>query len=340
MADDQAGRKAPLDLPCVDLASPDAPDLAAKACAELGFFEITGHGVSQEVIDEAFEALDAFFALPLEEKLRWRPPAREIDRGYAPMGSEGFAYSLGQETPADLVEAFVAGCDSPPAGELPQEVLESFFAPNIWPERPAGMREALLGYFDQARAVAHKVTRVLAVALGLPEDFFEEFTDHSTDTLRLNHYNPPPGLEPLPGQMRLGAHTDYGVVTVLAADPVPGLEILGPHGEWLGVVPNPGRLLVNLGDLMAQWTNDRWRSTLHRVVPTDLEGRPVARRRSIATFHDGNYDAVVACLPTCQGPDEPPRYPPVVAGAHLRAKFVGPRTFTPSKATSTTSGRL
>jgi isopenicillin N synthase-like dioxygenase len=138
----------------------------------------------------------------------------------------------------------------------------------------------------------------------------------------------------------MGAHTDYGIVTVLHADQVPGLEIVGPDGDWHGVVPPDGAFLVNLGDLLAQWTNDRWRSTLHRVTPPPSMVDGPAVRRSMAFFHDGNYDAVIECLPTCASPDNPSRYPPVVAGEHLMAKLLGPRTLTASEATSTAGARM
>ena len=122
----------------------------------------------------------------------------------------------------------------------------------------------------------------------------------------------------------MGAHTDYGIVTVLYGDRVPGLEIVGPDGEWTPVVPEQGLFLINLGDLLAQWTNDRWRSTVHRVVPPEGDGP--ARRRSAAFFHDGNYDAWVSCLPTCLAEGEAPRYPAVRAGEHLTAKLLSART--------------
>ncbi len=139
--------------------------------------------------------------------------------------------------------------------------------------------------------------------------------------------------------MRMGAHTDYGMVTVLYADPVPGLQIVGPDGHWHDVVPEPGALVVNLGDMTAQWTNDRWRSTLHRVVPPTSSVDGPARRRSVALFFDANYDAIVECVPTCTDADHPRRYPPVVAGEHLMAKIMGPRTFVPTDAVHTTGDR-
>jgi isopenicillin N synthase-like dioxygenase len=181
----------------------------------------------------------------------------------------------------------------------------------------------------------------MAVALGLDVRFFEATTDHSTETLRVNYYARAPGdPEPVTGQQRMGAHTDYGIVTVLHADRVPGLEIVGPDGRWHGVAPPEGAFLVNLGDLLAEWTNDRWRSTLHRVVPPPPSITGAAVRRSMAFFHDGNYDAVIECLPTCCSEDDPPRYAPVVAGEHLMAKQHGPRTLTASEADSTAGARV
>jgi isopenicillin N synthase-like dioxygenase len=130
----------------------------------------------------------------------------------------------------------------------------------------------------------------------------------------------------------MGPHTDYGIVTILYADRVPGLQIRSDNA-WHDVMPEAGCFLINLGDLTAQWTNDRWRSTLHRVLPPEAG----AERRSVAFFHDGNYDALIECLPTCTSDSNPPRYAPVVAGEHLMAKLMGPRTLQASQFTLDTS---
>ena len=123
---------------------------------------------------------------------------------------------------------------------------------------------------------------------------------------------------PLPGQFRAGAHTDYGTLTILRQDAVGGLEVLGPGGRWVSVEPVPGAFVVNIGDLMARWTNDRWRSTLHRVVDP---AAAAARRQSMPYFQNANWSAAVSCLPTCLQPGEKPRYEPVLAGPHLMGKF-------------------
>ena len=315
-------------VPVVDLAAVGAPEAVDAACRSVGFFSLIGHGIAPDVIERMLAATDELFSLALSTKLQWRPAEPSINRGYAARGTEGLTYSLGLEgSPPDLFEAFNIG---PPGPD------------NIWPEAPglADLRPALEAYFEQARLVAHRLTSVFARALDLEPDFFEDKTDHSTDTLRVNNYERSAGdADPVEGQQRMGAHTDYGIVTVLYADPVPGLQIVSPDGSWADVLPARGALLVNLGDLLAEWTNDRWRSTLHRVVPPPRNAAGPVRRRSVAFFHDGNADAVIECLPTCRSSANPARYPPTIAGEHLAAKLRGPRTLTASEAISTAGDR-
>jgi len=331
-------------VPVVALGAFDAPSRVDAACRDVGFLSIVDHGVPARVIDRMLAATDAFFALPIEEKLRLQPPSPDVDRGYAAKGSEGLVYSLGaDEAPPDLFEAFNIGPDRWPAGDpVYERERHRVFAPNLWPEHPttSDLRPALVAYFEELRLLAHRLTDVLAIALGLPADFFEDKTDHCTETMRVNHYQRDPGEpDPLPGQQRMGAHTDYGILTILYADPVPGLQIVGPDGGWHDVQPAEGAFLVNLGDLLAQWTNDRWRSTLHRVVPPPRGVHGPAVRRSVAFFHDCNYDALVECLPTCCSTADPPRYPPVIAGEHILAKLLGPRVLAASEATTTAGDR-
>jgi isopenicillin N synthase-like dioxygenase len=306
-------------------------------CRTVGFLQLVGHAVKPSAIEGLLAAADALFARPLSEKLSWVPESPEVNRGYAAKGTEGLSYSIGQESAPDLFEAFNVGLDDVPQSPEYRSRLHDLFAENIWPQIPH-VRAQITDYFESARLQARQLTQIFAYALDLEPDFFAERTTHSTDTLRINHYVRESGEpEPVDGQMRMGAHTDYGIVTVLYADSVPGLEILGPDRTWHSVVPEPGALLVNLGDLLAEWTNDRWRSTLHRVVPPAREATGPVRRRSAAFFHDGNHDALVECLPTCVSEDNPAKYPPVLAGDHLMAKLLGPRTLTESAATVNTA---
>jgi isopenicillin N synthase-like dioxygenase len=336
-------------VPVIDLQSPDAPKQIDAACRDIGFLSVVNHGISDAIIQRMLRASDEFFAMPAEDKLALVPPTPDNDRGYAAKGSESLYQSLGHEdVPTDLFEAFNigpdVGPDGWPAGD-PRHGLDQplFTAANLWPaqQSQATLRPALMDYFEQTRALAHRLTDLFAEALGLAPGYFEPFTDHATDTMRVNHYERAAGEpEPLTGQQRMGAHSDYGVLTVLYADRVPGLQIVGPDDKWHDVMPAPGALLVNLGDLLAQWTNDHWLSTLHRVVPPPRRAAGPNVRRSVAFFHEGNFDAVIECLPTCVSTDRPARYEPVIAGEHLLAKLMGPRTLTASSATSTTSGRL
>lgn len=332
-------------VPVVDLNAADAPRSIDAACCEVGFLSVVGHGVPQAVIDTMRAATSELFAQPLAQKLALSPADPSVNRGYAAKGMEGLTYSLGvDDQPPDLFEAFNIGPDGwDEADPVIAAERERMLAPNVWPTDPtlAFLRPALVDYFDQVQVLAHRLTSLFALALGLDPAFFEDKTDHSTDTLRVNNYERAPGEpDPVAGQQRMGAHTDYGIVTVLYADPIPGLQIVGPDNQWHDVLPADGAFLVNLGDLLAQWTNDRWRSTLHRVVPPPRQQSGPCRRRSVAFFHDGNYDALVACLPTCQSADNPPRYPPVRAGDHLMAKLLGPRTLTASAAVSTVGDRI
>ena len=335
------------DVPLIDLeawgtgASADATISKAvdDAASDVGFFQIVGHGISASVIADARTALARFFAMPLEEKLELVPPRVSVNRGYAPPRSESLSYSLGISSVPDLFEAFNVGPDETPDDEVHRLADESCFAQNIWPEL-SGFRGAVIPYFEAAKGVAHLLTEVFSHALELPRGYFEAFTDHSTDLLRANHYALAPGEAPTPGQFGMGPHTDYGIVTVLSADRVAGLELLDQENIWRGVVPEAGALLVNLGDLLARWTNDRWRSTLHRVQPPERAHDHLAERSSMAFFHDGNYDARIACLASCTSPSNPARYEEIIAGEHLRAKLLGPRTMTPSVAEQTVGSRV
>jgi isopenicillin N synthase-like dioxygenase len=309
------------------------------AASEIGFAQIVGHRIPEVVIADMVAASDRFFSLPLERKLAVRPADLTVNRGYAPTGTEALSYSIGEAAPPDLFEAFNMGLDDVDDDD-PFYAAERhrLFAPNIWPAELPELRPALVTYFEAARHVALTLTDVFALALGLPEQWFRPYVDRSTTTMRTIAYERRTGdREPEPGQQRMGAHTDYGVVTVLWADGTPGLQVHGDDGAWHPVTPESGALLVNLGDLTAEWTNDRWKSTLHRVVPP-ADGGP-ARRRSTAFFFDGNWDARIECVPTCTDADHPPKYPPVLAGEHLMAKLMGPRTLQPSDATDTSAGR-
>ncbi len=291
-----------------------------EAARTIGFMQVVGHAIPAEVEAGLIAAMDGFFGLPMVQKKALQPAPVDFNRGYTPPKSERLTLNLVESAASDLFEAFNVGRS---AEDFPGLDLDDLhYAPNLWPLRPASFEPGVQAWFDQAARVAREITTVMAVALGLDEHFFADYQDHSLEVLRMNNYRVPSAAAALElGQAGMGAHTDDGIVTVLWAEPIRGLQILNSAGTWQDVVPAEGALLVNLGDLLARWTNDRWISPLHQVLPpTDAEGRLV-RRRSAAFFHDGNADAMISCLPGCATEDHPARYEPVLVADYLTAKL-------------------
>jgi isopenicillin N synthase-like dioxygenase len=309
-------------------------DIAART---VGFMQIVGHGMPAAIQQAFVDATDAFFALESTVKNAYRCPPG-VNRGYSPPKSESLASSLGLISAADLFEAINIGTEAADYPDL--DLSPNDYAPNTYPAEVPEFEGAVTDWFTQAGSVARTMTEIFGVALGLGENYFAPFTDHSVDVLRMINYRLPAGdVELEPDQIGMGAHTDYGIVTVLWADQVPGLEILGADGTWYPVQPADGALLVNLGDATARWTNDRWISTMHRVAAPRVDGQLV-HRRSAAYFHDGNIDAVIACLPSCVEPGRPARYAPVTVAEHLAAKLAGSRLGRPNPNATREAARL
>ncbi|MCD0453450.1 isopenicillin N synthase family oxygenase [Actinocorallia sp. API 0066] len=291
------------------------------ACSSVGFVQILGHGVPRPVLDGLTEAIDAFFTLPLETKKTYRVVG--ANRGYSPPKSEALSLSLGVESTArmkDFFEAFNIGAEARSFPGL--DLSEDDYGINVWPD-VAAFQPKVEAYYAEAARVARTLTTVFADALGRP-GLFDTLTDHSVDVLRMNNYALPEGGVTLDGDLiGMGEHTDFGLVTVLWADQVAGLQVLGGDGVWHDVEPADGALLVNLGDLTARLTNDRWTSTLHRVKPPIVDGA-IKRRRSAAFFHDGNIDAVISTLPSHIDADGL-AYEPIMVRDHIKAKLAGSR---------------
>ena len=288
-------------------------------CRSIGFLVVENHGVADDVISSAWEASRAFFDLPLAEKLVARPADPGCPRGYFPMAAEALAKSLGVDTPPDIKESFGIGPLRAPNYEIGAEDREFHYGKNLWPNNPTGLKAALTAYFEAMSAAGSRVLRLFAAALDLPLDHFEQFHRHPMCALRCINY--PASDSPLkPDQKGAGEHSDYGSLTMLKSDPeVPGLEIRLPSGDWAAAPLVENAFIVNIGDLMARWTNDRWVSTMHRVVlPAESGGR---RRQSMAFFHNTSFDARIECIPTCLTPGDKASYPPVLAGRYLVDRF-------------------
>jgi isopenicillin N synthase-like dioxygenase len=297
----------------------DARQLAEEidwACREVGFFVVVGHGVPEATIDELHRQALAFFDLALADRLGVAMPAPGYPYGYSAMSSEALNRSIGGAAAPDAKETFNIGPIDPPPRPLeemddPDE--RAVYAPNLWPAALPALRPAAEQYYRAMSRLSRHIMEGFALALGVAGDTFEPLIDRHASALRLAHYPPIDGAGLDVGHFRAGAHTDYGTLTVLWTDGQPGLQVLLPKGGWTDVEHVDGGLLVNLGDLMARWTNDRWRSTMHRVVPAGA-----GRRLSIPFFHNANWDAPIECIVERS---EPARYPPTTAGRHLMDKF-------------------
>ena len=312
-------------VPLVDLTGAFEPgprrdevvDTIRRACEDVGFLVITGHGVPDGVVEHIDATSRAFFALPEQEKMTYAGPSG-VYRGLTPCQESALALSREDESLPDLCELFTVNRFDDPEVALRaglREGREGFFAPNIWPDpqRAPGFREAFETYYAVMEDLATALMRLMALALDLEEHWFDDkIADHITN-LTVNHY---PALdEPaLPGQFRRGAHSDWGSLTILYHDGEPGLQIMSPGGEWEDVPVVDGSFVVNLGDLMAAWTNDRWVSTLHRVIVPEGD---LGDRISIAFFHQPTYDARIECIPTCTSPDDPPHHEPTTSGGWI-----------------------
>ncbi|MBX3600151.1 MAG: isopenicillin N synthase family oxygenase [Rubrivivax sp.] len=288
-----------MSLPLIDLAAV-SPAAAARtidqALVRDGFFAVAGHGVQAEVVTAAFDASQRFFALAEVDKRRWHIDGWPLKRGFDPIGWQ----SLDPGMPPDVKESFYLGVEA--------------IGPNQWPDETLvpGFRAALTAYSAAMEALARRLMALFEAAIGLSAGHFDAFMRHPTCTTRLLHYPPQPA-QAAPGQIGCGAHTDWGALTLLAQDDAGGLQVQRADGGWLDVAPLPGAFVINVGDMMQRWTNDRWRSTVHRVINRH-SGRD---RFSIAYFFDLDAEAVITPLAACTSAHRPPRYAPITAGEHL-----------------------
>jgi isopenicillin N synthase-like dioxygenase len=296
----------------------DASRAIDEACQRIGFFGITGHGVPDRMVEGLRRAAHEFFAVPMTEKLASRHPVAGTNRGYHPVGGEALSQANDAAAPPDLKEFFHVGpVDVGDDAYYTSAQGRPHFVPNIWPARPPGFERAATEYYRTMSAQIRFLMRLAALALDVDEQFFDDKVDRSVGTMRLNYY-PAQAVAPRPGQLRASAHTDYGGFTILSGEDVPGgLQVRTRGGEWVDVPTSPATFVVNIGDLLMRWTNDRWLSNLHRVVNPPLGEGPSPARLSIAFFTHPNYDVLIECLPS-QGPA---KHPPVRSGEYRDVKY-------------------
>ncbi|RMX04920.1 isopenicillin N synthase family oxygenase [Corticibacter populi] len=299
-----------------------------QACRSIGFLVIVNHQIPRELIERVYVLTRRFFALPLEEKRKVDRPSPDMVRGYSGVAEEGLSYSLEEEAPPDLKESFSIGPSNVPDDEYHRgKAAGPHFAPNVWPENLPGFKEAYEEYFQVMSELAAAMMRIFALALKLPEHYFDDKIDEHISMFRsLSYPHLKDGIQP--GQMRAGAHTDYGSMTIVRPDSARGgLQVCNRDGNWVDVPHVEDGFVVNIGDLMMQWTNDEWISTLHRVINPPEDSTSDDKRQSLVFFHQPNYDAVIECLPGCSSAANPPHYRPITSGDHLHSKFVKQTTF-------------
>lgn len=282
------------------------------ACEDTGFFYCAGHGIPQGLIDAVFAETRGFFDQPEATKLQYeKSKASKANRGYEILGGQ----VLEAGAPPDRKEGYYIGLDLPE--DDPRVVAGRFNrGPNVWPADLPGFRPTMSAYFQAMRTLAETLMNGIALSLDLPEDYFEDYKRDPIATLRLLHY-PPQREDAAPNEKGAGAHSDWGALTLLLQDEVGGLQVFDKNSdEWIHADPIPGTFVVNIGDALAHWTNDLYKSTLHRVVNTS--GR---ERYSVPYFYDGEADYEVVCLPTCLKPGEEPKYAPITVEGHLINMF-------------------
>ena len=314
LGDSLRAKRLPLDaIPVIDmspmLARKGKPRMARDihaALANIGFMYVRGHGVDQALIDDAYRVAAAFFALPQADK-----DALNIEKsgvalhGYTPF----FGENNDPGRSVDYKEIFDLGRTAADGQVRP------FFGPTPWPPQLPEFRQVMERYHAAMLALARRLMGALALSLGLPEDHFAPMMQEPIGIQRLLHY-PPQGRAEDDSLIGIGAHTDYGCLTILAQDDAGGLQVMNRDGDWIDAPPIAGTFVVNIGDMLQRLTNDVYLANLHRVI--NVSGR---QRYSIPCFFDVDYDTVFTPLAGCVTADNPARYEPLVCGQHKWARY-------------------
>lgn len=305
-------------LPIIDIAPLYQADPAGHldvarqidaACRDWGFFYIEGHPIGAERIALLTDYAKRFFALSAAEKLEIDITRSAHHRGYGAIATE----QLDPNEPCDLKETFDMGFHM--AADHPDVLAgKPLRGPNRHPALP-GWAALMETHYQDMHALACTLLRAIALALGIERDFFDRRFDEPISVFRMIHY-PPRNTATRADQKGAGAHTDYGCVTLLHQDGAGGLQVQDVRGEWIDAPPVEGTFVVNIGDMMARWSNDRYKSTPHRVIsPEGVD------RYSMPFFAEPHPDTVISCLDGCHDADHPPRYAPVTCAEWLLSRF-------------------
>jgi isopenicillin N synthase-like dioxygenase len=320
---DAGKRVAGVEIPVIDIGALVASgnddavaDIAASiraACLGSGFFYLANAGISADVVAGALDANRRFHALPIEEKIKLK--RNTWHRGYVPVGGNISTSSQRFEAARlpNQIESFNARHEVDIAH--PDYKVKALQGPNQWPEDPT-FKLAFQRYDSAVRDLGLRLLHPVAVAVGERKDFFDSFFSPPSTNLRMMHYPPSP---PARSEDMFGIHphTDYGFLTILTQDGVGGLQVQRPDGSWIDAPRIPDTFVVNVGDMLARWTNNGFNSTPHRVIspPESVD------RYSMAMFFDPNVDAHISCLPQFVGSDESPKYAPIRYGDYYSMRL-------------------
>ncbi|KAJ1393553.1 Oxoglutarate/iron-dependent dioxygenase [Sesbania bispinosa] len=305
-------------LNCIDLSNPNtnqSVNLLKQACTDSGFFYLVNHGISQDLMDQVFAQSKKLFTLPLNQKMKLL--RNDKHRGYTPLRDE--IHDRKNQLHGDAKEGYYLGVE---VAEDDPRSQKPFYGPNIWPASDIlpGWRETMEKFQSQTLEVGKAVAKLIALALGLDVNFFDkpEILGEPIAMMRLLRYEDQIS-DPSKGLYGAGAHSDYGLITLLATDDVPGLQICKDKDAkpqiWEDVAPMKGAFIVNLGDMLERWSNCVFKSTLHRVIGIGQE------RYSIAYFLEPGHDCLVECLPTCKSDINPPKFHPIYYGDYLTQRY-------------------
>ncbi|MEJ0027404.1 MAG: 2OG-Fe(II) oxygenase family protein [Rhizomicrobium sp.] len=312
-----------MNIPVIDIAPFSSSDGRAAVAAQwnaamrgTGFALIGGHGIDSALIDGIYAHAQAFFARPLAEKTKLTFPDKGRGQGYLPLRSEIVGSGRDPQARPDLCESLTFA--NPRFDRAaPDTALDArLYRANLWPHDMPGFRETVEAYIAAGQRLALDLMRLSAVALDLPEDYFAPFFDKMELNLRCVLY---PDQPEAPGahELRYGPHTDFSGFTILRQDAAPGGLQVKSGADWIDVPAVPGTLVINAGDLIQRWTNDRWVSNVHRVVNPPRDVKTGTRRLSIVLFTGPNSDARIECLPGCGEA----KYPPILAGLHSEERM-------------------
>ena len=290
------------------------------ACEDVAFFSVRNHGVPQDLMDAIIAESARFHGQPMDEKLKVRVGPDLL--GYLPPGGQTQRTSIyNRNTRRELSASFYIRREAPPGVEVGAEAEggeaagpegKPWFYANRWPANLPGFRETLLAYFDALDGVTRHLLPLFSTALGMGPRYFPEHPafDPPNPNLRLLEYtSQDPDEDNLFG---IGPHSDFGCITILNPGSTPGLEILMPSGAWVAAPIQPDCFLINTGQLLTRWCNDRIPATPHRVI--NASG---GLRHSVAFLIAARADVELECLPSCHGPDNPAKYPPITYAAHI-----------------------